>query len=271
MNENQKRVLLSAAELIAVDAGRLILEVQGTTFATAQKSDNSPVTLADHLADALIVERLRALSPGLTVVSEESGPDYGHTTLSDPFWLVDPLDGTKEFIKRNGEFTVNIALIHAHLPVLGVVNAPALKLVFSGGWELGATVIDDNGRHAISVRTPPPEGVTVVSSRSHGDPAALDAFLSGRKVACVRYAGSSLKLCVVARGEADVYPRLGRTMEWDVAAGHAILRAAGGRLTRIDGSPFEYGKSHFENPPFVAWGACTPSPRRHVAEAPHRA
>src|SRR5690606_8097654 len=170
------------------------------------------------------------------------------------FWLVDPLDGTREFIGRNGEFTVNIALVEAGRAVLGVVLAPAIDRLFAGAAGLGAFVDEAGARRPIACRPPPAQGLTVVASRSHGDPAALDAFLPGRKVAEIRSAGSSLKLCLVAAGEADLYPRLGRTMEWDIAAGHAILAAAGGRIEDLHGRPLGYGKPGFENPHFVAMG-----------------
>jgi 3'(2'), 5'-bisphosphate nucleotidase len=166
---------------------------------------------------------------------------------------VDPLDGTKEFVNRSNEFTVNIALIEDGAPILGVVLAPALGRLFAGDQET-ALVEDDAGRRSLSARTSPEEGVTIVSSRSHGDPDALARFTVGRKIAAATTAGSSLKFCLLAAGEADLYPRLGRTMEWDTAAGDAILRAAGGRVTDLDGQPLRYGKPGFENPHFVALG-----------------
>ncbi|MBI1398392.1 MAG: 3'(2'),5'-bisphosphate nucleotidase CysQ [Betaproteobacteria bacterium] len=252
---SQVQSLLAEIEMIALEAGRKIMEIYATDFDVSDKSDKSPVTLADTAADALIVERLRALTPDIRIVSEESVQAGEQPDPSRPFWLVDPLDGTKEFINRNGEFTVNIALVEQRQPALGVVFAPAIDRLFAGAAGLGAQVQDTDGRRDIHARVPPVEGLTVVASRSHGDAAALDAFLAGRKVADLRNAGSSLKLCLVAAGEADVYPRLGRTMEWDIAAGHAVLRAAGGRVTRLDGGVFEYGKPDFENPHFVAWGA----------------
>jgi 3'(2'), 5'-bisphosphate nucleotidase len=172
--------------------------------------------------------------------------------VGDWFWLVDPLDGTKEFISRNGEFTVNVALVHRGEPVLGAVFAPALGRMFAGVAGQGAWLEDAQGRRAIHCRQVPEAGLTVVASRSHGDAAALDAFLAGRKVAALANAGSSLKLCLVAAGEADLYPRLGRTMEWDIAAGHAVLAAAGGAVRTLDGSPLRYGKPGFDNPHFAA-------------------
>ncbi len=253
-NVSELKVLHAALLDIVRDAGRCVMDVYATDFQVTDKSDNSPVTLADKKADELIVSRLKALAPEIFIVSEES-TDAGQRPVDGaPFWLVDPLDGTKEFINRNGEFTVNVALIENGNPVLGVVLAPALGRMFSGIAGVGAWLEDAAGRRSISCRVPPADGLTVVASRSHGDADALDAFLAGRKVASLRNAGSSLKICLVAAGEADVYPRLGRTMEWDIAAGHAVLVAAGGRIEQVDGSAFTYGKPDFANPHFAAWG-----------------
>ncbi|MBX6321304.1 MAG: 3'(2'),5'-bisphosphate nucleotidase CysQ, partial [Rhodospirillaceae bacterium] len=208
----------------------------------------------------LIVRELRALLPGVPVIAEEEvardgAPDFGGGAVPRRFWLVDPLDGTKEFLKRNGEFTVNIALIEDGRPLLGIVHLPALGLTYAGLAGDGATVQEDGGpARAIAARRPPPEGLVVMSSRSHGDSAALQAFLVGRRLAAQLVAGSSLKFCRIAEGLADLYPRLGRTMEWDTAAGHAVLAAAGGRVTTLDGAELGYGKPGFENPHFVASG-----------------
>jgi 3'(2'), 5'-bisphosphate nucleotidase len=246
--------LLPELEAIARRAGEVILEVYRGDFDARTKADASPVTEADERAEAVIVAALRALTPAIPVVAEEEVARGGCPAVGPRFWLVDPLDGTKEFISRNGEFTVNIALVQGGAPVLGVVLAPALGRLFSGAVGAGAVLEDAAGRRAIAVRPVPAAGLTVVGSRSHGDAAALDAFLGGRKVAALSAAGSSLKFCLLAAGEADLYPRLGRTMEWDIAAGHAVLAAAGGRVTRLDGTPMTYGKPGFENPHFVASG-----------------
>ena len=240
---------------IARAAGDLIMQVYATDFAVRGKDDASPVTEADERAEALIIEALRRLAPAIPIVAEEMVASGQVPQIGDRFWLVDPLDGTKEFISRNGEFTVNIALVEQGEPVLGVVYAPALGRMFSGVSGQGAQVDDGAGPRPLHVRAVPAQGLTVVASRSHGDAAALDAFLAGRTVAALVNAGSSLKLCLVAAGEADIYPRLGRTMEWDIAAGHAVLRAAGGGVTRLDGSALKYGKPGFDNPHFVAQGA----------------
>ncbi|MFM7396177.1 MAG: 3'(2'),5'-bisphosphate nucleotidase CysQ [Gammaproteobacteria bacterium] len=243
---------------LARDAGRVITEIYATDFAVSTKSDASPVTLADQRAEALILAGLKRLTPEIAIVAEESVA-AGQVPQVDPasgwFWLVDPLDGTREFASRNGEFTVNIALVYAGEPVLGVVLAPAINALYAGARGLGAYKAQDGHRFAIQCRAAPAEGLAVVESRSHGDGAALDAWLQGRPIASRVKAGSSLKLCLLAEGRADLYPRLGRTMEWDIAAGHAVLAAAGGRVIRVDdGRALRYGKPGFENPGFVAEG-----------------
>ena len=249
---------------LARAAGTAILEVYaGGEIAVRGKADASPVTAADDLAEAIILAGLARLDPTTPVVSEEAA-SAGHVPeVGERFWLVDPLDGTKEFIARNGEFTVNIALIEHGQPVLGVVLAPALQTLYAGSVGAGAWREQGEGagaRTPIRCRAVPPDGLTVVASRSHHDGAALDAFLAGRRVAHVRHAGSSLKLCLIAAGEADLYPRFGRTMEWDIAAGQAVLVAAGGRVAEIgDGRELRYGKARFENPDIVAEGLPPPS------------
>ncbi|WP_298234544.1 3'(2'),5'-bisphosphate nucleotidase CysQ [uncultured Azohydromonas sp.] len=261
MNPTQSLEAVSAASLDAIarlarEAGALIMEVYATDFAVRGKDDASPVTEADEKAEALLLKGLATLYPDIPVVAEEAVAAGGvPASVGEQFWLVDPLDGTKEFISRNGEFTVNVALVRHGQPVLGVVYTPALDRLFAGAQGLGAYVEQDGKRRAIQVRAVPEAGLTVVGSRSHGDAQAMEAFLNGRKVAEFRSAGSSLKLCLVAAGEADLYPRLGRTMEWDIAAGHAVLAAAGGTVRRVDnGAPLTYGKPGFDNPHFVAAG-----------------
>ena len=246
--------LLAAIKPLAQEAGRATLAFYGGLAGAREKADGSPVTLADEAAEAVILPALRALTPGIPVISEEKvAQGFGPSRVGARFWLVDPLDGTKEFLSGNGEFTVNIALIEDGRPVLGVVVAPALGETY-GGTEGEAYLIDATGKRKILCRRPPAEGETVVGSRSHGDTTAMEIFLKDRKVAAFRVAGSSLKLCLIARGEADLYPRLGTTMEWDIAAGHAVLAAAGGGITTVDGSPLAYGKPGFLNPHFVARG-----------------
>jgi 3'(2'), 5'-bisphosphate nucleotidase len=235
-------------------AGAAIMAVYASDFEIRGKADASPVTEADERAEALILAGLRELTPQLPIVAEEAAAAGRIPEIGARFWLVDPLDGTKEFIGRNGEFTVNIALVEHGVPVLGVVYAPALERLYAGVLGQGAFVEDAKGRRPIQCREVPPEGLTVVGSRSHGDAAALEKFLQGRKVASLASAGSSLKLCLVAAGEADLYPRLGRTMEWDIAAGHAVLTAAGGAVCDLAAAPLRYGKLGFDNPHFFAKG-----------------
>lgn len=256
MNDDRNLPLpdLDAVAAIARQAAALVMEVYALDFAVQSKADASPVTEADERAEALIVPALRRLAPGVPVVAEEMVARGEVEAIGARFWLVDPLDGTREFVSRNGEFTVNIALVEHGAPVLGVVAAPALGRLYAGARGQGAWVEDEAGRRPIAVQAVPSEGLRVVASRSHGDPAALDRFLAGRRVAQRIDIGSSLKLCLLAAGQADLYPRLGRTMEWDIAAGHAVLAAAGGRVNRLDGQPLRYGKPGFENPHFVAQG-----------------
>jgi 3'(2'), 5'-bisphosphate nucleotidase len=257
MDEWQSKAPLWAQSLTEIvrQAGALIMDIYATDFSVRGKDDQSPVTEADERAEHLIVPALLALAPHIPVVAEEAVAGGQVPQVGRSFWLVDPLDGTKEFISRNGEFTVNIALVVDGAPVIGVVYAPALKRLFAGVVGSGAWIEDASGRRPIQCRAVPEAGLTVVASRSHGDAAALDSFLAGRKLASLVNAGSSLKLCLVAAGEADLYPRLGRTMEWDIAAGHAVLAAAGGSVKDLSGSVLRYGKPGFDNPHFVAAGS----------------
>ena len=245
------QVPLEKVVQIAKIAGGLIMEIYRGNMGISVKADGSPVTLADQIAHETILECLSKLTPHIPVVSEESASLDHRFTSMDSFWLVDPLDGTKEFIQQNGEFTVNIALIERGRPVLGVVYAPALDCLYAGYETLAFT-------ESVGVRTPitcreiPKLGLTVVGSRSHSDHHALNAFLDGKAVHEIIPVGSSLKLCLIAAGQADLYPRLGRTMEWDIAAGHAILLAAGGMVNDLEGKPLTYGKPGLDNPHFVA-------------------
>lgn len=237
---------------IVREAGKIVLDVYTTDFEVRGKGDDSPVTVADERAEKQIVAALKLLAPEIPVVAEEAVASGRVPAVDSHFWLVDPLDGTKEFISRNGEFTVNIALVENHVPVLGVVFAPALDQLFAGDVSSGAWLEASGARRPIRCRQVPEEGLTVLGSRSHGNAAALDAYLTGMKVAARVDAGSSLKLCRIAAGEADMYPRLGRTMEWDIAAGQAVLVAAGGTVCDLHGATLRYGKPGFENPHFVA-------------------
>ena len=246
---------IGALTLLAREAGQVIMTVYASDFAVRGKADASPVTLADEQAEALILAGLARLDPNTPVVAEEAVAAGRVPAVGERFWLVDPLDGTREFIGRNGEFTVNIALIEHGEPVLGVVFAPALGRLFAGARGQGAVEIDAQGRsRSIRCRAVPSEGLTVLASRSHGDTAQLDGWLATQRVAALKSAGSSLKLCLLASGEADAYPRFGRTMEWDIAAGHAVLCAAGGEVRKLDASLLRYAKPGFENPNFVARG-----------------
>jgi 3'(2'), 5'-bisphosphate nucleotidase len=248
--------LLDGIERAAFAAGEAILEVYATDFSVAEKSDASPVTVADGKAEAVIVAHLARLAPDIPVIAEEQVEAHGVPSQVPPrFWLVDPLDGTKEFIKRNGEFTVNIALIEHGRPVMGVVGIPAKGIVYGAAGPGTARITDQGGRvRAISARVCPEAGATVAYSRSHSDSDQLEAFLAARKIAARISAGSALKFCLIAEGAADLYPRFGPTMEWDTGAGQAVLEAAGGRVTMLDGTPFGYGKPGFRNPGFIALG-----------------
>ncbi|MGE0723593.1 MAG: 3'(2'),5'-bisphosphate nucleotidase CysQ [Alphaproteobacteria bacterium] len=252
--------LLAPLRAIAASAGEAILGVYDGGFDVRTKDDASPVTLADEIADRLIVAALRQLTPSIPVVSEETVETSGPAAAGAArFWLVDPLDGTKEFIKRNGEFTVNVALVDGGRPVAGVVHIPALGETFAGAVGAGATLQRRGADPApIRCRPAPAEGLTVMTSRSHADNAALDSFLRGWPVAARQVAGSSLKFCRIAEGVADLYPRLGPTMEWDTAAGQAVLEAAGGTVRTFDGARLEYGKAGYRNPHFLARGDGSP-------------
>lgn len=247
-------VLLEQVIDISRIAGEQVLQVYNSEFEVRGKEDASPVTEADERAEALILGALTQCSPDIPVVSEEAASAGHIPEVGQRFWLVDPLDGTREFINRNGEFTVNVALIENGEPVLGVVLAPALGRLFAGARGCGAFVEEAGVRKPIECREASPAGLDVVASRSHGDAQALDAFLAGRQVRSLKSAGSSLKICLVAAGEADLYPRLGRTMEWDIAAGHAVLLAAGGELLTLQHEPLRYGKPGLDNPHFYARG-----------------
>jgi len=242
-------------------AGAAIMAVYATDFAVRDKADASPVTIADEAAEKILLADLAQIAPGVPVVAEEAVAAGHVPVIADRFFLVDPLDGTREFVSHRDEFTVNIALIEAGEPVLGVVFAPARRELYWGDVRAGrAGVIDADPDGtmpslgaSIAARVAPARGLTAVASRSHRTP-ETDAFLTNYSIAEFRSIGSSLKFCLVAAGQADIYPRIGTTMEWDTAAGHAVLAAAGGRVTGLAGEPFRYGKPGFKNGNFVAWG-----------------
>lgn len=256
--------MLDILERLALAAGREILSVYTAGPNVTFKNDASPVTEADERAEAIILEGLGKAFPDIPVVAEESAaagrvPDVEGKS----FFLVDPLDGTKEFINKRDDFTVNIALVKDGVPVAGIVYAPAKGTAWTGGnGKIEKILVDSDfnvtSRKEIGCRTPTGD-LTAVASRSHNSP-ETEAFLKEKGITSTKSVGSSLKFCLVAEGEADVYPRFGRTMEWYTAAGDAVLRAAGGMTVDLDGNPFRYGKtrqahdSDFANGHFIAWG-----------------
>ncbi len=244
-------------QLVAVsrEAGAAILNVYSRDFEASHKADRSPVTEADTAAEALIVDALAELAPGVPVVAEEQCAANGvPADVPDRFFLVDPLDGTKEFIAKNGEFTVNIALIENGRPILGVVYLPAFDACYTGADGVAERRIGDDRAERIVARAMPGDGLVMAISRSHADGEVARAKERGLNVAGTIVAGSSLKFCRLAEGLADLYPRFGTTMEWDTAAGQAVLEAAGGVVETVDGAPLRYGKSGFKNPHFIAFG-----------------
>ncbi len=241
---------------IARDAGAAIMEIYAGEFNVELKGDNSPLTCADQASHEVIMAGLQEAYPDIPILSEEGvAIPYAERSAWQRFWLVDPLDGTKEFIKRNGEFTVNIALVEKGQVVAGVVYVPASDTMYCGVSDVGCWVSEGSGKaRSIQVREADhAAGLTVVMSRSHPSP-ELEAYLRDISVAEALPVGSSLKLCVVAEGKADLYPRLGPTMEWDTAAGHAVVEAAGGTVTQVDGTPLRYNKENLLNPYFIVAG-----------------
>jgi 3'(2'), 5'-bisphosphate nucleotidase len=248
--------LVPALLQIVREAGAAILDIYESGFEVQSKEDRSPVTAADMAAHRIIAARLPGLLPGIPVLSEEGGlPAFSRRGTWPRYWLVDPLDGTKEFIKRNGEFTVNIALIDQHRPVLGVVSVPAQGIEYYGGPGLGAFRCQVGVQPVpIGVSKSAPAPVRVVGSRSHASP-AIEAYLENLGAHEMVPMGSSLKFCLVAEGKADVYPRLGPTSEWDTAAAHAVVLGAGGKVTDWHGDPLLYNaKEDILNPNFLVYG-----------------
>ena len=260
--------LVTEMRRLAIMGGRRIMEIyDADDFDVKVKSDESPVTEADEAADALISAGLRMAFPDVTLVTEEQADS--HAARADTFLIVDPLDGTREFIHRRGDFTVNIAYVENGVPTRGVVYAPAKGRMFftqadgSAVEETGDFDPDKVGALSpISVSDPDNGALMVVASKSHRDQ-ATDDYISKYAVRDMKSAGSSLKFCLIATGEADIYPRVGRTMEWDTAAGHAVLNGAGGRVVRFDDhTPLVYGKDGYANPFFIAY-----SPKVDLKEA----
>lgn len=252
MNE---RALLDLAFDLARQAGEVIMQVRARGFETMEKADESPVTEADHAAEAVILRGLRAAYPEIPVVAEEEIA-AGHVPAdAETLWVVDPLDGTREFAKRRDDFAVCIGLVRRGVPVLGVVGQPATGALYGGIVGQGAWKREGGVERVISARRPPAQGLSVVASRHYADDPRLTPFLEGRRVADVVHMGSALKFCLVAEGKADLYPRFGPTMEWDTAAPHAVVEAAGGSVRLLEGGgPLRYGKAEWRNPPFVCVG-----------------
>jgi 3'(2'), 5'-bisphosphate nucleotidase len=259
--------IFEAIVAAAIEAGKVVHDFYRGGFDVQRKADASPVTDADHAAEAIILKRLREIARQIPVIAEEEVAAGRVPAIGNEFFLVDPLDGTKEFIQKRGDFTVNIALIRDRLPVLGVVYAPAKGSLFAGSVVDGRAFRSEQStdraelapRRPIAVRPVPASGVIAVSSRSHSTP-ETDAYLAQVKVADRVSVGSSLKFCLVAAGEADLYPRLGPTMEWDTAAGHAVLAAAGGSVWAPGGVPLLYAKPTFRNSYFIASGTLKAPP-----------
>ncbi len=259
--------LLEAMIAAALEAGRAVHDIYRSGFVVTHKADATPVTAADHAAEAIILARLRQAAADIPVVAEEEVAAGRIPAVGREFFLVDPLDGTKEFVQKRGDFTVNIALTRDGAPVLGVVYAPANSQLFAGNVAARSAFRSDQkatdsalaARLPIKVRAVPQRGLTAVASRSHAT-AETDAYLANYAIADRIPVGSSLKFCLLAAGEADLYPRLGPTMEWDTAAGHAVLVAAGGTVWAPGATPLSYGKPGFRNPSFVAGGSLTPLP-----------
>ncbi|KUJ77434.1 3'(2'),5'-bisphosphate nucleotidase CysQ [Ruegeria profundi] len=251
--------LIPVIRRLALEAGDKIMEFyEADDFDVKVKSDASPVTEADEAADALISAGLREAFPDILLVTEEQAAS--HTKKGETFLIVDPLDGTKEFINRRGDFTVNIALVEHGVPTRGVVYAPARGRMFytlPDGQSVEETGALDKAKagdiRPISVSNPDNSALMIVASKSHRDQATED-YINKYQVQDSKSAGSSLKFCLVATGEADLYPRVGRTMEWDTAAGHAVLSGAGGKVVRFDDhTPLTYGKDGYANPFFIAY------------------
>jgi 3'(2'), 5'-bisphosphate nucleotidase len=247
--------LLEIARRAALAAGEAVMKVYATAFDVHQKTDNTPVCEGDLASERVVCAMLGEAFPDIPIASEELVVAEGLPPRADRFWLVDPLDGTKEFVARNGEFAVLIALIEDGIPVLGVVHGPALGVTYAACGPGTATRQYGNGPpEPIRARTPPPDGLVVIHSRSHENSRRLAEFLQDYPICERKKCGSALKFGVIAAGEADFYPRFGTTMEWDTAAGQAILEAAGGRVETISGTPLRYGKPGLKNGGFLAWG-----------------
>lgn len=257
MNDTDLKALLPEIVALARAAGEVVMKIYAGDFDVRAKADASPVTVADEESEKLILAGLARLTPDIPAASEEQVSHAGSwTTPPGMFWLVDPLDGTREFASRNGEFSINIGLVADRRPILGALHGPTMGVAWgAAGPGTAAVWRDKEAPKPIRARRIPPEGAILLESRSHGDRAAIDAFCAEHKIAGRKQSGSALKLGLLAEGVADVYPRFGPTMEWDTCAGHAVLDAAGGRIETIRGGPLLYGKAGLRNPDFIAWGA----------------
>jgi 3'(2'), 5'-bisphosphate nucleotidase len=250
--------LLDIAIKAALAAGDEIMRVYAEPFDVIQKGDNTPVTEADLAAERVIVGMLTEAFPEIPIVSEETAPEDGFKPPAARFWVVDPLDGTKEFVAKNGEFCVCIGLIEDGAPVMGVLYGPARRVTYAANGPGTAIRIGKDGTpEKLAARPPPSDGITVIHSRSHENSRRLAEYFEGKPVPILRrdICGSALKFGAIAAGEADFYPRFGTTMEWDTAAGQAILEAAGGTVLDLDGKRLAYGKHDLKNSGFLAWGA----------------
>jgi 3'(2'), 5'-bisphosphate nucleotidase len=273
MHANEIARLADGLLSVALAAGRVQMAHFAAGVAVSIKDDQSPVTAADHESEAIILEGLARLAPGVAVIAEEEVTAGRIPSIAGAFFLVDPLDGTKGFIKGRREFTVNVGLIEERRPVFGLIYAPALsELYVTLGPDSAAMAhiepaadarsLTDCALRPIRTRVPDPNAISALTSQTHLNQATT-RFLEGYNVIERRAIASSLKFGLLAKGDADIYPRIGPTSEWDTAAGHAILAAAGGSVTRLDGTPLLYGNAQrrFENPDFVAWGR-GPLPRQ---------
>lgn len=256
MSDPALSLMLAEIARIARDAGAAILDVYAREFDVTKKADSSPLTIADMRAHEIIVHALRALTPDVPILSEEaSDVPYEVRSRWTRYWLVDPLDGTKEFVSRNGEFTVNIALIEQHAPVLGAVFVPVRDTMYLAARENGATrQIGTAPSEPIRITTPAHAPLRIVGSRSHRD-GRLGKYLPQLEPYELVSIGSSIKFCLIAEGSADLYPRFGPTSEWDTAAAQAIVEAAGGAVVTLDGTPLRYNtKAELLNPHFLVFG-----------------
>ncbi len=248
--------LIDVAIRAALAAGEAILKVYAEPFEVVQKSDQTPVTEADLASERVIVAMLTEAFPDIPIVSEETAPEDGFKPPAARFWVVDPLDGTKEFVAKNGEFCVCIGLVEDGIPVMGVVHGPARNVTYAAYGPGTAIRIRDGGApEKIGARVPSSEGIVVIHSRSHENSRRLAEYFEGRAILERKVCGSALKFGVLAEGDADFYPRFGTTMEWDTAAGQAILEAAGGSVFDLSGERLRYGKHDLKNSGFLAWGA----------------